>query len=378
MRWPSEDLIELLLPNGAFPLRYVTEGGELWLIASDDGATWPVEVLRRGAVSVRTQDGTATLGARLVIGRTAREAVLARFRQRFGEGNVAGWFPNPGRMLRLSPALAAPDDPYRAWLVQEFESAAETYAPRILANPVEAQARRRSASLLARTFHARHRLLELGSGPGLETVPLLRAGHEIVAVDASSAMLRQLESRAEEAGVRERLTTVTRDVADLADLAGGTFDGAYSTFGALNCVADLAPLRRALSARLRPGAPLVAGVYNRVSLPEIGWYGLGGRPARALARLRTPVPVGHSRFSVDWYPRTSADVERSFAPDFRREGTDAIGVVAPPPEILKRFDWSPRLLSGLLRADDRLDRSWLGRWFGDQLMVELRRVGPAS
>ena len=378
MRWPSDEVLELLLPSGPLPLRYAADADQLWIIASDDGATWPVEILRQGAVSVRTKDGASTLGARLVIGEEAREVVLERFRRRFGEVDVARWFPHPGRILRLDAALAAPDVPYRAWLAQEFDSAAETYASRILANPVEAQARRRSSDLLARTFRARRRLLELGPGPGLETLPLLRAGHEVTAVDASSAMLRQLESRAEEAGVQDRLTTITRDVSDLAALPEEAFDGAYSTFGALNCTPDLAPVRAALAARLRLGAPFVAGVYNRVSLPEIAWYGLRGRPARAFARLRTPVRVGRSRFSVDWYPRTSAEMERSFAPDFRWASTSAIGLVAPPPEILSRFDRVPRLLAGLLRADARLDRAGFGRWFGDQLMVQLRRVGPGE
>jgi SAM-dependent methyltransferase len=378
MRWPSEDVVELLLPGGPLPVRYIAAGDSIFLIASDDEATWPVEILRRGTVELRTSDGSRSMRAGLVVGRAAREQVLDLFRRRYAPADVGRWFPRPGRMLRLDAGRSAPKDPYRAWLSQEFDAAADTYAERVLSNPVEAQARRRSSVLLARTFRDRARLLELGSGPGLETIPLLEAGHEVTAVDASAAMLRRLELRADEAGVRGRLTTLTSDMSDLAALSDDPFDGAYSTFGALNCAPDLSQLRTALAGRLRPGAPLLAGVYNRVSLPELGWYGLGGHPARALARLNSPVRVGSSRFSVDWYPWTSGEIKRSFAPEFRWSSTQGIGLIAPPPELSSRLDHLPVLLPGLLRLDSLVDRTILGNLFGDQLMVRLHRVGSGG
>jgi len=378
MRLPSDDSVELLLTRGPVPLRCVGGPDSLLVVASDGAAEWPMEVLRRGTVQVRTSGGRKTLGARLVAGAGAREEVLERFRQRYGPDAVAQWFPHPGRMLRLIDGLAAPTDPYRSWLAQEFDAAADGYIPHVLANPIEGQARRRSADLLLRVLRDRSRLLELGSGPGLETLPLLEAGHHVTAVDISSAMLRLLEGRAAAAGVGDRLTTVTSDLSDLAAVGPGPFDGAYSTFGAMNCVPDLTHVRASLADRLRPGAPLVAGVYNRVSLSEIGWYSLGGQPSRALARLSAPVPVGRSRFSVDWFPRTAEEVVGAFAPDFRWDLTEAIGLVAPPPELFARFEARPALLESLLRADTVLDRTVLGRLFGDQLLVHLHRRGPGA
>ena len=60
-------------------------------------------------------------------------------------------------------------------------------------------------------------ILEVGAGSGRLTVPLARAGHEIVAVDISPSMLRLLLARLtqEEADVRGRVSVVEEDVCDL-------------------------------------------------------------------------------------------------------------------------------------------------------------------
>ena len=63
-------------------------------------------------------------------------------------------------------------------------------------------------------------ILEVGAGSGRLTVPLARAGHEIVAVDDSPSMLRLLRERLEQEGtdVRGRVRIVEGDICDL-DLA---------------------------------------------------------------------------------------------------------------------------------------------------------------
>src|ERR1700691_2340809 len=101
MIWPSADVVELLLPGGAVPVRYVGVDDSVWLVASDERATWPVEVLRKGAVELRTSTGSTRMGVSLVVGRTARAEVLDRFRSRYGPDAVGRWFPRPGRMGRL-------------------------------------------------------------------------------------------------------------------------------------------------------------------------------------------------------------------------------------------------------------------------------------
>ena len=61
--------------------------------------------------------------------------------------------------------------------------------------------------------HARTPLLEIGAGSGRLTIPLARAGHEVVAVDVSSSMLALLRARLrrEPAAVRRRVRVVHAD-----------------------------------------------------------------------------------------------------------------------------------------------------------------------
>jgi SAM-dependent methyltransferase len=69
-----------------------------------------------------------------------------------------------------------------------FDAVAAEYAVRRPGYPADAVA------FIAGGEQAR-RLLDLGAGTGLLTEPLLAAGHEVVAVDPSAAMLAQLTSR---------------------------------------------------------------------------------------------------------------------------------------------------------------------------------------
>ena len=65
---------------------------------------------------------------------------------------------------------------------------------------------------------ARTPIIEIGAGSGRLTLPLARAGHEVVAVDISRAMLGRLRARLrrEPATVRRRVRLVWTDAAHLA------------------------------------------------------------------------------------------------------------------------------------------------------------------
>src|SRR5678816_357802 len=62
----------------------------------------------------------------------------------------------------------------------------------------------------------RGRILELGAGSGRVTIPLARAGHDVVAVDASPAMLGKLRARVASLpdAVAKRITVVQGDLRD--------------------------------------------------------------------------------------------------------------------------------------------------------------------
>ena len=213
----------------------------------------------------------------------------------------------------------------------------------------------------------------------METLPLLEAGFHVTAVDLSTRMLDRLRRSAEAGGVSERLDTVRLRLRDLDQLAGSEFDGAFSTFGALNCEPDLAPVVRALRSRLPPGAILVAGTFQPLAPLETIAYTLLGRPSRAFGRLAERVPADPgSRFTVDWFPRSTSRVARSFSPGFRLEAVAGIGGVLPPPELAPRLAALGWPLERWLGVDERWGARWPGRWLGDQELLVLRRTGEVG
>jgi SAM-dependent methyltransferase len=146
-------------------------------------------------------------------------------------------------------------------------------------------------------------------------------------------------------------------IEDLATLAG-PFDGAFSNFGGLNCVADLAAVARALADLLRPGAPLLLCVMGPLVPWE--WARLQFR------RLR--------RGGVVWreitirYP-SPANLRRAFAPGFRPLRLSAVNALLPPTEWESWAGRHPRLLAALARWEQRLPLPWLA----DHYLLELER-----
>src|SRR5437773_8713408 len=63
----------------------------------------------------------------------------------------------------------------------------------------------------------------------------------------------------------------------------GAFDGAFSSFGALNCEPDLAAVARGLDALVRPGGFVVCSVMNRFYPWEVLWF-LARRGGRGAGR----------------------------------------------------------------------------------------------
>ncbi|MCA9678430.1 MAG: methyltransferase domain-containing protein, partial [Myxococcales bacterium] len=140
------------------------------------------------------------------------------------------------------------------------------------------------------------RILELGCGSGRLTLPLLRDGHQVVAVDGSPTMLAALERRLGRAGAaaRGRARVVEGDLRDFA--VGGRFPLVIAAFNVLEHLytrVELAACLARVAAHLAPGGHLAFDVQ----LPDPRW--LARDPSRRWARTRfthprTGVPMIYS------------------------------------------------------------------------------------
>ena len=103
-------------------------------------------------------------------------------------------------------------------------------------------------------FHPGDRVIDLGCGTGDDAVHLQSRGVRALGIDSASAMVEIARNR----GVDARRMAIE----GLGSMEG-TFDGAISNFGALNCVADLSQLSKALSRLIRPDGTLAICVMSR-------------------------------------------------------------------------------------------------------------------
>lgn len=258
-----------------------------------------------------------------------------------------------------------------------FDSVAATYDDEFTRTPIAQMLRARTRSRLAQ-FRAGMRVLELGCGTGADAVWLAQRGVEVIATDVSRAMLEQTRAKARAANVALHVETRWLDLnAPTLDM-DERFDGAFSNFGALNCVAELAPLAHWLADNIKPGGKLVLVVMGALCPWEIIAHAARGdwRGATRRRRQDTIAHVGAQAVRVQ-YPRAAA-LAGAFAPAFRRTHLEAIGVLIPPPYLSVFAARHVRLMRTLARWEPRVAAVFPFNALGDHYLLELVRCGGVA
>ncbi len=366
--------------SGWTPLRFVGTPEHPLVLAP--GLSLPGWARRLGlGTDVRWRIGEAEYrgtGHRLAENGPAYRAALTRFEARFGPNRLSEWFRGQPVCYELGAIRnddAAPPPSPEAF----FDAAARDYDRLVAQNVLDVWLREETVTLLRRTFRPGQRVLELGCGTGLETIPLAETGVEVVAVDISGEMLRHLEDKTIRMGLTSRVHTRKVPASGLQviveEFGPASFDGSFSDFGALNLDPAGPAVSAPLSQLVRPGGEVVLGIWNRVCLMELVLYSIGLRPSRALARLRTPVPPGLSRFGLPVTAYSPRSFLSAFAPTFELESLLALPVLLPPYDFLAHVP-VPDTILPLLRVADR----FVGGRFpfnrlGDHFLARLRRKG---
>jgi SAM-dependent methyltransferase len=225
---------------------------------------------------------------------------------------------------------------------------------------------------LPRVFGARQCILEIGCGTGEDAIRLARSGHRVLAIDASPEMIRIARLRAMAAGCAERIEFHVMPAEALHTLPRARrFDGVFSNFGAINCVADVARLARSLAARMSRGAPLLFVVMGRHVPWEWAWYLARGDRRRAFRRL--------DRAGVRWrgmtihYP-TPSGLSAALAPMFLTRRRSALGFVLPPSYAAHWLDSRPRMLAALAGVERLTQRVTAG--LADHYVLEAECAAP--
>ncbi|MCI4351182.1 MAG: class I SAM-dependent methyltransferase [Thermoplasmata archaeon] len=371
---PQTDRGEVLWVTPEFgppvALRFVESASALLVVPTGSGGGWLAPVLEQGEVRIRLPSGASELrNVRLVTEPGELRDIVTLLAAKYGEDLTRNYFRDVTRALELSPGGGSGrgeshDDVVR----QEFEAVAAVYDAQIERSYIHRILKGRSLARLHALFDGHDPLLELGSGTGRETIPLLQAGHRILAVDISPRMIDQLRQRAQAVGVGDRLRTQLGSLENLeealADVASGSLHGAYSTFGAVNLEPSLTSLPAALGRVLGPGDRFFAGVLQRNAIVPSLYSFVLGRPRVAVGQFGNVLRPGASHVTLKVYPTDVANFSRLMRSHFDLEQWESASLLCPPDDLprLWRFLGDPGLRR-IVRIDERAS-GWprLRRW----------------
>jgi SAM-dependent methyltransferase len=204
-------------------------------------------------------------------------------------------------------------------------------------------------SRLTSTFRTSQRILELGCGTGEDALWLGQNGIEVVATDASAQMIEIARQKLRLVKNTARVEFHCVPMEQLAMLSDEpSFDGVFSNFGAINCVADLPRVIGQVAGRLAPGARLIWVVMGRHVPWEWLWYVVRGKPAKAMRRYR--------RQGAEWRGmriayHTPKQMTALLLPYFEVTRVSQLGWALPPSYAASWVDRSPRALATLTRLE---------------------------
>jgi SAM-dependent methyltransferase len=230
---------------------------------------------------------------------------------------------------------------------------------------------------LSQAFSAGEHILELNCGTGEDALFLARRGILVTACDASATMVaiakRRKSLEAAEANPNFRVLA-NEELYKLRDQR--IFDGAFSNFSGLNCLADVREVASSLSLLLKPGSHFLACLSTRVCLWEILWYLAHGNMRKAFRRT-----AGHTIAQLEgvsvpvWYP-TIGRTRRTLAPWFRLRAVRAVGLFVPPSYVEHWAQQHQLVIAALVKADRFFARFPILRGLGDHVLLEFERVYP--
>jgi ubiquinone/menaquinone biosynthesis C-methylase UbiE len=230
-------------------------------------------------------------------------------------------------------------------------------------------------SVLTRIFQSGAHVLELNCGTGEDALFLARKNISVTACDASEQMIQiasnRLHAEAPDAPVRFNLLATE----SLHALQSATrFDGAFSNFSGLNCVADLEHTAKDLATLLLPNAPLLVCLSTRFCIWEILWFLLHRKFRKAFRRCSGRATARVGELTVDVYYPTVRKLQKLFAPSFALRSCTGIGVTVPPSYVETWIRSYPKLLN-VFRAIDKAISTLPGfRVLGDHMLLHFERV----
>jgi ubiquinone/menaquinone biosynthesis C-methylase UbiE len=277
-----------------------------------------------------------------------------------------------------------------------FDTIAQEYDEMFTDSFIGRAQRRPVWDKLGEVFQAGTRILEINCGTGVDAVHLAQMGVEVLALDSSAGMIAATRRRLEKELGGRLVSAQLLAIENLDQLRNaGSFDGAFSNFGGLNCVSNLRKVSKDLARLLKPGSPVLFCLMGPWCCWEILYYLIRRDPQKAFRRMSKGGVVVQFKGARNLRPDDdsisvaqpseesvklhvhypSADqLAQAFAPYFRFRSCQAIGLMVPPSYAEPWIARHPRFLKLAAALDTRISH-WPGiRNLGDHYLVQMERL----
>jgi ubiquinone/menaquinone biosynthesis C-methylase UbiE len=256
-----------------------------------------------------------------------------------------------------------------------FDSIAERY-DEIFTKTLVGRAQRDAVwDSLTQVFSPTDRILELNCGTGEDALFLARRGTSVIACDASLAMIavaqRRKSQEASEAKIQFQVLR-SEDIHEMA--AEAPFDGAFSNFSGLNCVADIQAVALSLGKLVRPGGRVLICLSSRFCAWETLWFLSHMDVSKAFRRLtgRTNARINGASIPV-WYPSIRF-LHEAFSGWFHLRSFRAVGLFVPPSYVESFIRRHKTLISLFANLDRLLAGLPFLRCLGDHVLLDFERI----
>jgi len=264
----------------------------------------------------------------------------------------------------------------QAGLAAPFDAIADRYDETFTSSLIGEAQRSAVWRKLVKTFRPGDHVLEIGCGTGVDACFLAERNVRVAACDPSPQMIDVATRRIHQMSLEKLVRPFVMRAEDITALrADELFDGAFSNFGALNCVEDLKGVARGLAGLLKPGAIAVLCWMGPSCFWEIGCYLAQGNRHKAFRRFNSDgvsARIGDGASIHVRYPSVRF-LSRAFAPEFRLKSVQGIGVAVPPSYLEPWARRHPRLLRLCRQFDAYFGRCPGIRSMGDHVLVHLQR-----
>jgi ubiquinone/menaquinone biosynthesis C-methylase UbiE len=256
-----------------------------------------------------------------------------------------------------------------------FDSIAEQYDD-IFTKTLVGRAQRNAVwNSLAQAFSTTDRVLELNCGTGEDGLFLARRGISVIACDASPAMIAVARRRKSREASQAQIQFQVLCSEDLHKMeTGALFDGAFSNFAGLNCVADIQAVALNLGKLVRPSGRVLICLSSRFCAWETLWFLSRMNVRKAFRRFSGRTVANLNGVSVPvWYPSIRL-LRKTFSDWFHLMSFRAVGLFVPPSYVEPFIRRHESLISLFAKLDRALSGLPVLRCVGDHVLLEFERI----